>query len=108
LGLCYNIGVPKKSKEIQLKVVIGDFYSNIYPTDEEVISECKIGDGPNTCIFLVMAPTGWECVAQDFRQNMQLIARAESGAMVAKRQGCERVNTWNSEGMGIGTEHEIP
>jgi len=92
-----------------MKAVIGDFFTNIYPTDAEVVSECKIGDGANTCIFLVMSSGGgWECVAQDFKQNMQIIARADAGAMVAQRRGCKRVNNFVSIGRGIGTEVEIP
>jgi len=51
---------------------------------------------------------GWECVAQDFRKNLFLISRAEAGEMVAQRRGCDRVNTWNSVGMEVGIEVDIP
>ena len=92
-----------------MKAVIGDFFTNIYPTDTEVVSECKIGKGANTCIFLTMSAGGsWDCVAQDFRKNLFLITRAEAGEMVAQRRGCDRVNTWNSVGMEVGIEVDIP
>ena len=92
-----------------MKAIVNDFFVNIFPTDLEVISECKIGKGKDTCIFLVMgAEKGWECTRMDFKQNMQILARHEAGAMNAGREGCERVNNWNPAGIPVGTEVEIP
>lgn len=57
-------------------------------TDEEVEKLCKPGEGANTCIWLLMAPTGWECCFHS--KPRSLIERWEQGLTTAKRDGCDR------------------
>ena len=82
-----------------MKAVIGDFTTDIYPTAEEVIELCKPGQGADTCIWLMMGADGWFCAYHN-RQHVNLVgesleSRWRRGATVAKRDGCEKVKTFN-------------
>ena len=77
-----------------MKAVIYDARTEIFPTREEVDSECKIGQGAETCIFLVVGGDGFECHAMNKMPIMSLIERARRGGTNARREGCERVLRW--------------
>ena len=90
-----------------MRVVIGAYSCEIFPTDEDVHNVCKIGQGKDTCIFLTMGAKGWSCVALDWQMRMQLEDRADEKQgrpMNAGRKGCMEVNNFNPAGMELGSE----
>ncbi len=80
-----------------MKAIVYDWYTDIYPSDEEVKSLCKIGQGADTCIWLVMSPDGWECTC--LHRPHALLDRWEKGLTVAKRNGCDPVNNFDPSGL---------
>lgn len=76
-----------------MKAVIYDARTEIFPTTEEIHTECKIGEGPNTCIFLTVG-SEFECHALNKMPIWSVIERSERGETTAQRQGCERVLNW--------------
>jgi len=80
-----------------MKAIVEDWYTDIFPTDEEVKEFCKPGQGANTCIWLIMAPTGWECCCM--HRPSALLDRWERGLTNAKRDGCDKVNHFNPAGL---------
>ena len=72
-----------------MKVVIREWHTKIFPTDEEVKELCKPGHGEDTCIWLLVAPTGWECCC--LNKPTSLLDRWERGGTTAKRNGCDKV-----------------
>ena len=77
-----------------MKAIIYDAHTVVLPTREEIDTECKIGQGKDTCIFLVVGGDGFECHAFNRMPIMSLIERARRGETNAQREGCERVLTW--------------
>ena len=94
--VCYNIDVPILSERFYMKVIIGEYSSEVFPTNEDVQDICKVGQGADTCMFLTMGSTGWQCVALDWRMRMTLEDRADE--MGASRKGCDIVNNFNPQG----------
>ena len=41
-----------------MKAIIGEYSCSVYPTDEDIQTECKIGQGADTCIFITMSAMG--------------------------------------------------
>lgn len=88
-----------------MKAIVHDFHTQVFPSTEDVRDLCKIWEGKETCIFLVMdSNNGWECHALNRMPIMSLIERSERGETHAQRQGCDRVLKWDIPGMG---EQEI-
>ena len=58
-----------------MKVIIGEYSSEVFPTNEDVQDICKVGQGADTCMFLTMGSTGWQCVALDWRMRSWLSLR---------------------------------
>ena len=83
-----------------MKAIIGDYFADIFPTDEEVKEHCVIGEGANTCIWLMMGSGGWECCCHN--KPSSLSRRWEAGETNAKRNGCDKVNKMSFVGMGPG------
>ena len=71
--------------------IVHDFHTQIFPTEEETQRLCKIGEGPNTCIFLTMSGNGWECHGLNKQPIWSLIERARRGETNAQREGCDEV-----------------
>lgn len=55
--------------------------------EEMVRGPCGLGEGPNTCIFLVAGSEGFECAKFEGSLSRQLLGRKAEGAMHAKRIG---------------------
>lgn len=71
----------------------------VHLTLEEVMKLCKLGEGANTCIWLVMG-SGWECLYYCRNKGRNLIGetleeRWRAGLTVAKRGGCEKIKEVN-------------
>lgn len=57
--------------------------------DDHVESTCRLGQGPATCAFLVMAPdVGLECAKGGVFEGL-LRARLAAGTMVARGDNCD-------------------
>lgn len=73
-----------------MKAKVYDFYTDIFPTDEEVKELCKPGEGVNTCSWLLMSSKGWECCC--LNKPISLVNRRKLKTMTAMRDGCDKVN----------------
>jgi len=87
------------------KVIVHDWYTEIFPTKDE-LSLCKIGQGADTCILLLVGPQGLECHAKYRGPLLGLIERAERGETVAQRIGCKEAE--DLEVTGLDGEYDIP
>ena len=81
-----------------MKAKVYDWYTDIFPTNDDIDKLCKPGQGANTCIWLLVAPTGFECCSK--HRPKALLDRLEAGNTVAKRDGCDKVNNWNPDKKG--------
>lgn len=72
-----------------MKAVIHNYHTELFPSDEEVKSLCKIGQGADTCILLTISGKGWECHHQDRGPLISTIERARRNETNAIREGCE-------------------
>lgn len=80
-----------------MRAIVDSWYTDIYPTDEEVKNLCRPGQGADTCIWLVMGSDGWECTM--LHKPHSLLERWLKGKTVAKRDGCQKVSDFNPVGM---------
>lgn len=87
-----------------MKVQVNDWNSDGFPTNDEMERVCKIGQGDDCCIWLVAGPNGFECTC--CHKPMSLVKRWEDGHTIAKRNGCETMNTLDTVALGEGV-HEI-
>ena len=85
-----------------MKAVIYDAHTTLWPNTEEVKRLCKIGEGAETCILLLVGPDGFECHAKNKMLIWSLIERARRGETNAQREGCEEVDNWSPLGMEFG------
>jgi hypothetical protein len=76
-----------------MKAIINDFNTEIFPTNEEVKQVCKMGQGAECCVWLLIGARGFECVFMN--RPHDLIERINNNSMVAKRNGCEEMNSFN-------------
>ena len=64
-------------------------------SDEDAKSICKMGQGADCCIWLVMGTEGFECLyySRDVPSltGETLKERWEKGLTVAKRDGCDKM-----------------
>lgn len=63
-----------------------------YPEGDHVRTVCKIGLDAECCRYLTMAPTGWSCEKKSELAKL-LDARAASGAMHARADNCEGMDS---------------
>lgn len=82
-----------------MKARIYDFYTDIFPTLEEVEELCRPGAGAETCSWLILGGKGFECCC--LHKPLALIDRKDRGEMIAMRDGCEKVYTFNPLGRGL-------
>lgn len=95
-----------------MKAKVFNSHTVITPTKEETETECKIGQGAETCILLTVSGDGFECHAKNKMPILTLIERARKGETSAQREGCDRVNnwqvpTWETYPANGFTEHDI-
>ena len=83
-----------------MRAIIHSWSTEIFPTETEVKEFCKPGTGADTCSWLAMASTGWECLS--LNRPHSIMERREKGTMVAMRDGCEKVNNFSPAGQGEG------
>ena len=86
-----------------MKIVVHDFYTEAFPTVDEVKELCRPGEGANTCSWLVCGMNGFECLY--YNKPIYLVNRRENGTMSALRDGCDKTRNFEPfENPGV---HEI-
>lgn len=84
-----------------MKALVREWITEITPSKKDVGVECRPGAGSDTCIWLVGGAEGFECVC--LNRPHALLDRWRNGDTVAKRDGCDRVNSFSA----IGKEGEV-
>lgn len=87
-----------------MKLRISDWYTDGYPTKDEIERVCKIGQGDDTCVWLVCGAEGFECSC--CHKPVHLLKQWEAGQTIAKRNGCNTMNSINTVDLGAGV-HEV-
>ena len=87
-----------------MKVQVNDWSTDGFPTNKEMEDVCKIGQGDETCIWLVCGANGFECSCN--HKPHALLERWRKGMTIAKRDGCDAMNNLDTVGLGAGV-HEI-
>lgn len=86
-----------------MKAIIHDFYTDIFPTDDEVQELCRPGAGSDTCSWLMVGEGGWECCC--LHKPHSLLVRHLNGEMVAMRDGCDKVHNFSPMELGLGVHY---
>ena len=89
-----------------MKAFVDDWFTRIYPTDEEVSRLCRPHKGADTCVWLTWGQDGMECMC--LNRPDALSRRWQAGETKAKRDGCEVVNGFHPTGMKGWTEINAP
>lgn len=70
-----------------MEKIVGDWSTEVKMTEDEAKKVCKFLQGEKCCAFLVMAPSGFECIRMSYPANGTIISRLEEGTMNAKGEG---------------------
>lgn len=79
-----------------MRAVVYDWYTEVFPTAEEIRELCRPGAGADTCVWLVAGPDGMECTC--LNKPYLLSKRHSDGLTVAKRDGCDKVKDFEPAG----------
>ena len=77
-----------------MKVTIHKSHTEILPTREEIQELCKAG---NPCLWLV---NSYECTYHN--RPPTLVAKLREGEIVGKKDGCEKVKSFDPSGKPSG------
>ena len=80
-----------------MKAIVGGFTTEIYPNEQEIKEICKIGQGADCCILLVVG-SQFECCYYNSLGLGDLLERARKGLTNAKREGCAKVKNFDPSG----------
>jgi len=80
-----------------MKAIVDDWSTIIYPDEQEIKEICKVGQGADCCIFLVVG-SQFECCYYNRAPVLGLLERARKGLTHARREGCEKVANFNPSG----------
>jgi len=64
---------------------------------DEAKTICRLGKGSECCAFLVMSPSGFECIKWSYPMNTTIGKRLEAGTMNAKGEGGWEGCAWELE-----------
>ncbi|GAH04209.1 unnamed protein product [marine sediment metagenome] len=81
-----------------MKAVVYDHYTEIFLNDEEIETHCKMGQGADCCIFLVVSGKGFECCYHNRSGIGDMLERARAGLTNARREGCDTVKNFDPSG----------
>ncbi len=87
-----------------MKAIVYDGHTEIFPNKEEVKEICKIGQGVDCCIMLVVG-SEFECCYYNRGLILSIIERARKGLTNARRESCDKVA--NFEPFGKSGEVEF-
>ncbi len=76
-----------------MQLDVSGWYTNIILTDDEMKQLCTPGMGADTCVWLLLGPTGFECSC--LNKPHSLVDKWRNGKTVAKRDGCDFVKGIN-------------
>ena len=77
--------------------IVGDWHTEVQMTVDEAKQVCRVGQGARCCAFLVMSPTGFECIRLSYPANSTIFSRLENGTMNAKGEGGWEGCAWFGE-----------
>lgn len=80
-----------------MEKIVGDFSTEVKLSAEEAKDICHLGKGEKCCAFLVMSPTGFECIRLSYPVNSTIFDRLEKGTMNAKGRGGWAGCAWEGE-----------
>lgn len=80
-----------------MKAIVHGCYTEIFPTNEEIGEHCKIGQGADCCIFLIVG-SQFECCYHNRLGMGDMLERSRAGLTHARREGCEKVKNWSPLG----------
>jgi len=81
-----------------MKAIVSEFHTDFYPTKEEVKELCRPGQGADTCIWLIMGNFVLECCCN--HRPPYIVERWIKGETTAKRDGCDKVNSFKPMELG--------
>ena len=64
-----------------------NFSTEVKLTSDEAKSICKLGQGNKCCAFLVMSPSGFECVRMRYPTSETIFGYLKKGTINAKGEG---------------------
>jgi hypothetical protein len=76
---------------------VGDFHTDVTMTADEAKEVCRVGQGARCCAFLVMVPTGFECIRMSYPNNSIIFDRLANGTMNARGEGGWEGCAWHGE-----------
>ena len=77
-----------------MKAVVNEYSTEIKLSPEEFKEFCKPGQGVETCVWAVVSGDGFECLY--YNKPLSLFGRWKKGLTSAKRNGCDKVKSFNS------------
>ena len=77
--------------------IIGDSSTLVTLSGDEVKDICKLGQGDKCCAFIVMSPTGFECIKMGYPANVAIHKRLKEGTMNAKGEGGWKDCAWEDD-----------
>lgn len=80
-----------------MKAIVYDAHTEIFPNEQEIKDICKIGQGADCCILLVVG-SKFECCYYNRWGLGDLLERARKGLTNARREGCDKVKNFNTFG----------
>ena len=70
-----------------MEKIIRDEATEVRMTGDKAKAVCRIGQGRRCCAFLVMSPTGFECIRMSHPTNSTIFNRLAKGTMNARGEG---------------------
>lgn len=80
-----------------MEKIVGDWSTEVKLSADEAKDICRLGQGEECCAFLVMSPTGFECIRLSYPNNGIIFDRLEKGTMNAKGKGGWSGCAWEGE-----------
>jgi len=80
-----------------MEKIIGDSSTEIKLSGEEAKDICRLGQLEKCCAFLVMAPSGFECIRMSGGISRTIFSRLEKGTMNAKGRGEWKGCPWEQD-----------
>lgn len=80
-----------------MEKVVGDYSTEVKLSIDEAKDICRLGQMEKCCAFLVMSPTGFECIRMSYPANGTIFDRLKEGTMNAKGKGGWEGCAWEGE-----------
>jgi len=70
-----------------MKIIVGDWHTEVTMSADEAKDICKMNDEEKCCAFLVCGATGFECIRMSYPANGSIFFSLADGTMKAKGEG---------------------